>query len=216
MKRKTFFLMFLSASALAAGCGNGVIRELPAMELPARELPARELPAEETKFSFDDLQGLEFIFSSGAGAWGTTLQVRWDGSFAGTYSDSNMGETGPEYPGGTQYRCDFSGQFTEPEKVNDYTYSVEIAAMDYVEPAGSEEIKDGILYRYTDVYGLSRDGEILIYLPGAPLEELSPEFRSWIGYYDLSGAENEALPFYALNNAAEQQGFGSSNVEEAR
>ena len=93
MKRKTFFLMFLSASALAAGCGNGVIRELPAMELPARELPARELPAEETKFSFDDLQGLEFMFSSGAGAWGTTLQVRWDGSFAGTYSDSNMGET---------------------------------------------------------------------------------------------------------------------------
>ncbi|HIX52345.1 MAG TPA: DUF1311 domain-containing protein, partial [Candidatus Lachnoclostridium stercoripullorum] len=88
MKRKTFFLMFLSASALAAGCGNGV-----AMELPARELPARELPAEETEFSFDDLQDLEFIFSSGAGAWGTTLQVRWDGSFAGTYSDSNMGET---------------------------------------------------------------------------------------------------------------------------
>ena len=72
----------------------------------------------------------------------------------------------PEYPGGTQYRCDFSGQFTEPEKVNDYTYSVEIAALDYVEPAGSKEIKDGILYRYTDVYGLSRDGEILIYLPG--------------------------------------------------
>ena len=67
MKRKAIFLMFLSASALAAGCGNGVIRELPAMELPARELPA-----EETEFSFDDLQGLEFIFSSGAGAWGPT------------------------------------------------------------------------------------------------------------------------------------------------
>ena len=68
MKRKTFFLMFLSASALAAGCGNGVIRELPAMELPARELPA-----EETKFSFDDLQGLEFIFSSGAAGLGGRL-----------------------------------------------------------------------------------------------------------------------------------------------
>ena len=46
MKRKAFFLTFLFASVLAAGCGNGVIRELPAMELPPRALPASELPSE--------------------------------------------------------------------------------------------------------------------------------------------------------------------------
>ena len=62
MKRKAFFLMFLSVSVLAAGCGNGVIRELPAMELPARELPA-----EETKFSLMTCRAWSLYFPAGQG-----------------------------------------------------------------------------------------------------------------------------------------------------
>ena len=50
--------------------------------------------------------------------------------------------------------------------------------MDYEKEPGTEEIIDGILYRYSDVYGLEDAEDILIYLPGAPLEKLPQEFRS--------------------------------------
>ena len=65
-----------------------------------------------------------FGFSSGAGAWGTFLDLNDDGTFSGEFHDSNMGETGEGYPYGTVYVCDFSGKFSEPEKINEYTYSI--------------------------------------------------------------------------------------------
>ena len=55
----------------------------------------------------------------------------------------------------------------------------------------------------------------MIYLPGAPLDELPEEFRSWIGYYDLSRTTETELPFYALNNEAQQQGFTSYDIGES-
>lgn len=60
----------------------------------------RKVIAEE-EFSYKDLKGLTFAFSSGAGAWGTVLTVLEDGSFEGNYHDTNMGDTGEEYPNGS-------------------------------------------------------------------------------------------------------------------
>lgn len=163
-------------------------------------------------FSFADLATIEFRFASGAGGWSTLLTVDADGSFYGEYYDGEMGSTGADYPYGTMYRCDFAGQFTEPVKVNEYTYSVRIGELTYEKEAGTEEIIDGVRYCYSDVYGLDGAEEILIYLPGAPLAELPEEFLSWVGYYDLSNTEETELPFYALNNEAQQYGFSSSSV----
>lgn len=104
--------------------------------------------------TFDDLKNIQFVFSSGAGGWSTLLDIRPDGSFEGEYFDSDMGSTGEGYPNGTVYLCDFKGQFTEPEKIDEHTYAVKIASMEYKQEAGTREIKDSILYEYTDVYGL--------------------------------------------------------------
>ena len=157
--------------------------------------------------TFDDLKNIQFVFSSGAGGWSTLLDVRPDGSFEGEYFDSDMGSMGEAYPNGTVYLCDFKGRFTEPEKIDEHTYAVEIASMEYKREKGTEEIKDGILYEYTDVYGLDGADRILIHLPGTPLKSLSEELRSWIGYYDLSAAEETELPFYVLDNETQQYGF---------
>ena len=157
--------------------------------------------------TFDDLKNIQFVFSSGAGGWSTLLDIRPDGSFEGEYFDSDMGSTGEGYPNGTVYLCDFKGQFTEPEKIDEHTYAVKIASMEYKQEAGTREIKDSILYEYTDVYGLDGADRILIHLPGTPLESLSEELRSWIGYYDLSVAEETELSFYVLDNETEQLGF---------
>ncbi len=63
-------------------------------------------------------------------------------------------------------------------------------------------------------YGLEDTEELLLYLPGAPLAELTQEFRGWVGYYDETEGE---LSFYALNNEAHQQGFESYDwVERVR
>ena len=44
-----------------------------------------------------------FIFASGAGAWGSSLSLWPDGTFTGSYHDSEMGENGEDYPNGTVY-----------------------------------------------------------------------------------------------------------------
>lgn len=80
---------------------------------------------------------IDMIFSSGAGGWSTTLTLSQDGSFTGAFSDSEMGERDEnEYPNGTVYVCNFSGQFKDIKKVNDYTYSM---TLDSVKVAEDEE-----------------------------------------------------------------------------
>ena len=172
---------------------------------PAQETTGDPAAALEEDSLFSQLKNLEFYFSSGAGGWRTVLHIDGSGGFSGTYSDSDMG-SGENGIHRIQMRCDFSGQFTQPVRVNDYTWSVRIGEIAYEKEAGTEEVIDGTQYCYTGPYGLEDAEDILIYLPGAPLGQLSQEFRSWVGYY---GNTRDELPFYALNNAVHQQGFSS-------
>ena len=48
---------------------------------------------------------------------------------------------------------------------------------------------------------------MLIYLPGAPLDELPMEYLSWVGYFDLTMTTDTTLPFYGLYNEDDQSGF---------
>lgn len=184
--------------------GNDVITE-------TEGTPREEVPTGSPGLTFVDLSDLEFFFASGAGGWATVLYINEDGSFYGNYHDSDMGSMGEGYPHGTIYYCDFTGRFSAPVQVNDYTYSMQIEELTYAQDAGTEEIRDETLYVYSDAYGLNDAKDILIYLPGAPLDQLPLDFRSWIGYYDLSLTTDTTLPFYALNNENMQYGFSSSS-----
>lgn len=168
----------------------------------------------ETDFSFTDLKTVDFLFASGAGGWSTTLTIYEDGSFSGEYHDSDMGSTSDEYPNGTRYQSDFDGQFAQPVKVNEYTYSMQIRELNYAEEVGKEEIIDGVLYQYSGAYGLDGAEEILIYLPGAPINELPPGFRNWVDP-NLSKLTETELPFYGLYNEAQQQGFSGYDIVES-
>lgn len=194
--------------------GNAEIEAVQEEEPSKAQVQERAEDSEgaEDAFSFAELANLQFVFSSGAGGWATMMTIYEDGSFSGEYFDGELGITGEGYPNGTMYQCNFSGQFTQPQKVNDYTYSMQISELNYAEEVGREEIRDGVQYCYITAYGLDDAEDILIYLPGAPLAELPEEFRSWIGYYDLSNTEDTELPFYALNNEAQQFGFTSYDI----
>jgi len=165
-------------------------------------------------FSFEKVEDVEFYFASGAGGWDTHLMIGADGSFTGNYHDSDMGDTGEEYPNGTLYFCDFTGSFTQPEKLDEYTYTFEMDALDLLRKPGEEETVDGIRYVYSDAYGLDDAETFYMYLPGKPLEELPEEYLGWVGYYDLSKTEDTVLPFYGLYNEKAQEGFSGYKIPD--
>ncbi len=149
------------------------------------------------QFSFSDISRLEFWFGSGAGAWRTVLYVHEDGTFEGEYLDSNMGSK-------EQYLCEFTGKFTEPVRVNDYTWSVKTSELKFGREPGTTEVRDGWTYHYEEPYGLNDAEELLFYLPGAPVSDLPGKFMEW-----ARGNGSALLPFYGLYNVNGRQGFSS-------
>ena len=221
-------VLALLLGSMAAGCGKGaensveapaedpveeerVDAEQPEEETEAQipeEQPEAQAPEERQDFSFADVADREFYFSSGAGGWYTVLYIQEDGSFDGHYQDSDMGDIGEGYPNGTIYYSEFSGSFTEPERVDDWTYRFQIEEINY--PLGSgDEIKDGIHYCYTTAYGLDGAEDLYLYLPGTELAGLPEGYRSWVGYYNLNDVQETVLPFYGLYNEAMEEGFSS-------
>ena len=134
----------------------------------------------------------KFIFSSGAGGWGTELSIKSDGSFTGEYHDSELGVTGEGYKNGTVYICNFSGKFKDVEKIDDHTYSMKL---DYIEIEGKEGekyIKDEIRYIYSEPCGMSKSEEFQLYLPGKPLDEMTEDFKGWLNIWS-SAVDSDAL-----------------------
>lgn len=157
------------------------------------------------------LSNWSFSFSSGAGAWATSLDINADGSFHGIYSDSDMGTTGKGYPGGTIYYCEVTGQFTEPVKINDYTYTMKIEEMDCKQEENKTEIKNKCRYVYSTPYGLDGADEIYIYTPDAPVNKLPEGYMNWV-YQTEESSKN--LDCYGLYNVAEETGFTSTKNSE--
>lgn len=203
----------LSSGCTAAGSGSqdGVSETHTTWEKieDMEENAANEADAEEKggTFSYGDLSGLEFYFSSGAGGWFTVLHIREDGSFDCHYQDSDMGVTGDGYPNGTLYYSDAEGMLGVPEQVNAYTYRLKIESVNY--PCGDgEEIKDGVRYIYTAAYGIADTDELYLYVPGAPVAELPEEYLSWVRS-EVNSETMSELPFYGLYNEAQGDGFSS-------
>ena len=139
------------------------------------------------------------------------LTIQPDGSFSGSFSDSEWEES----ESGTQAVCEcceFSGQLAQPVRVNDYTYSVGIEHIEYQREPGTDEYADGIHYYFTEPRGLEDTGELLIYLPGAPMAELPEGFLGWVMGSDDTAEEE--LPFYGLYSEARLAGFRGDPVQE--
>lgn len=161
--------------------------------------------------TFKDLSTTEFIFCSGAGGWETSMTINEDGTFSGSFHDSDMGDTGEGYPNGIVYFCEFSGQFEAPVKVNDYTYSMKIKSLKTTDPTEAPTIEDGVKFIPSGPYGIENTDELLVYLPGTSVELLPEEFVSWVSaplvvdFYEMG-----SIDFYGLYNPVEKDGFFSA------
>ncbi|MCR4999395.1 MAG: hypothetical protein K6A05_06090 [Lachnospiraceae bacterium] len=221
MKRRILVLLCSMCLLALVGCGK-TAQEAPA---PTTEEPSQEIPVVETTdtagLTFEELGKLGFSFSSGAGGWSTDLFIHPDGSFEGTYHDSDMGDTGDDYPNGTMYLCSFVGSFAPLEKVDDTTYKTHVQEMKYEKNVGEEEIIDDMKYIYSDAYGMEGDGDFYFYLPGTTVSKLGDDVISWIFYLwyddpsfpDLNYDE-VTLPCVVLANVNEGYGFTSSDYSE--
>ena len=173
-------------------CGSGQEGAVPPTE------PETSIETEpEASFSYDQLRFTDFLFSSGAGAWGTTLYIAEDGSFSGVYHDSEMGEAGEGYPHGTVYYCDFYGQLGTPVRIDAYTYELPLKVLRYGHVPESQEILDQQRYCYTTAFGMEDTLSLLLYLPGTPIENLPMEYRQWVGVHMENTGE---LSFWGLYN----------------
>ena len=161
---------------------------------------------------FAQLDGRDFNFASGAGGWWTTLTFGPNGTFTGNFHDSNMGETGDGYPNGTVYVCDFSGSFSDAEKVDDLTWTIRLKNVSLSQVPGETEITDGVRYIYAEPYGLD-DGDLFyLYLPGHATAGLPPQFMEWICTPNAWWGDSipSALPFWGMYNVGGGMGFFSS------
>lgn len=152
-----------------------------------------------------------FIFASGAGAWGSSFTLWPDGTFAGSYQDSEMGLNGEGYPYGTAYQCEYKGKFTKIEKLNDWSYALTLGEITTTDPIGEEYLSDGIRFVAAEPHGLTGGTEFILYTPEAPTAELEEEFLSWNpGGYIWIEENHEILGYYAIRNLATEHGFYSS------
>ena len=153
-----------------------------------------------------------FVLSNGVDSWWTELTVAEDGSFTGSYVDNDPDENGDDYDQ-VIYYADFTGRFVNPQRINAYTYSIELQDLMYLDytPDYIIEEDDGwrVLYRYADAVGLEGSGTFYFYAPGAPVYKLPESFVSWYGCTKALSDYDLELPGWGLMNRAEGQGFAS-------
>lgn len=166
-------------------------------------------------------ESIELIYSSGVGAWQTNLILYSDGSFEGSYYDTDMGDSDERYPNGTVYICSFIGHFSDITQMNDYTYSLTLESGDmFITTGGAkwiengvrnipeEWVEDGIRYVPTGPIGLIQGINFLLYTPEAPIDELSAEFLDWWpGRFEEDPLDT--LSCYGLYNEDGGSGFFS-------
>ena len=174
--------------------------QTPQAEKTKTSTPAK--PAAQPTI-LDTLVGKNFVFSSGAGGWGSSLSIGPNGTFSGVYHDSDMGSTGPGYPGGTISESKVSGQFTRPHQVSPTLYEVDIENLQYEKPVGSSEIKENRKYEYSEAYGISKNHRMAIYLPGTPISSMPEELRLYS--YGLIPEDSQTLPVHVIQG--DMEGF---------
>lgn len=185
--------------------GSSSVKE--PIDPPEGEKSTAQQDAESKDVSLPDALPKEFVFASGAGAWGTTITLNPDGSFKGSYSDSEMGDSGENYPHGSVYVCEFSGQFDDIKLVDDHTYSMTLGKVTTSKEKDEEWIEDGIRYIASDPYGLEDGKDFLLYTPETPIEGLSEDFLSWWpNRYTQSEEPLKTLSCYGIYN--QKMGFG--------
>jgi hypothetical protein len=134
----------------------------------------------QQKTIFQQIAGRDFWFTSGAGGWRTVMTINEDGTFSGKFTDSDMGDSGTDYPKGSMKISEFTGRLDDVQKISDTGYTMTVAQLDY-NPANVTTIVDGVREITAEPYGIGLNDAITIYLPGQEVDRDDATFRMWLG-----------------------------------
>ncbi|OFT25007.1 hypothetical protein HMPREF3172_09420 [Brevibacterium sp. HMSC08F02] len=147
------------------------------------------------KKALAELEGKMFVFSSGAGAWNTSITMEKDGKFTGSYIDANVrGE----------HTAEFNGRFEVAKRVDEYTYKLKLKDLKTTTPTGEKTERDGRTIEYAEPYGFEKGTDFDLYLPGHPTEGLHEEYLYWS--YACKSSES-AIDHYGLFNVEPKYGM---------
>lgn len=166
---------------------------------------------QESGNGLPDVFPMDFSFSSGVGAWGTSMTVKQDGTFDGEFHDTDMGVIGGEYPYGTMYVCGFDGRFEDIKRIDEYSYSLTLAEVNSDYEDGKTWVEDGVRYISAEPYGVESGEEFILYLPETPINELLEDFLSWWPYRFDEENQPDTLRSYGIYNAELGYGFFAEN-----
>lgn len=134
----------------------------------------------QQKTIFQQIAGRDFWFTSGAGGWRTVMTINEDGTFSGKFTDSDMGDSGTDYPKGSMKISEFTGRLDNVQKVSATAYTMTVSQLDY-DPANATTIVDGVREITAEPYGIGLNDDITIYLPGQEVERNDATYRMWLG-----------------------------------
>lgn len=177
-----------------------------------RTAMAEAYPAASPQAPVDALplaEPIEMIYASGAGAWGSWLELNPDGTFTGDYSDTDMN---------IRYVCQFHGSFSDIRPLTDASWLLTLGelTLDTPYPLGSEWYQDGMRMVSSQPHGFDgRDGETL--RPGAQFIFYTPQAQGHAPWTELYGASNflswwfDRRPF--VNTTHTLGCYGLNNLE---
>ncbi len=136
----------------------------------------------------------KFYLSSGSGAWATELLVEKDGSFRGLYYD---------YDAGSALKSNFSGEFTDFEQIDEFTYKMHLKDYNQVETPG--KVYSDHTGSYVGANGFDSsilNNDFYLYLPGKDTSTLPDSFLVWTDGWWNEDQRPDIMPFYAIYNEA--------------
>lgn len=154
---------------------------------------------------------LEMTFRRDGGSWSSTLRINVDGSFSGSFQETNQEEVGEDYPNGTVRYCDFQGRFQITAKLNDDTYALTLSELRSQQQAGEQTIQDDTLYISATPYGLEGGSNFKLYAPETPVSQLSKQFLSWWPG-STADPQPETLSQWGLHNLSSDIGFFTASA----
>ncbi len=190
-------------ASLTCGAAVGFLEQVLAEEDFARETL-------DVGTFFGAMTNRGFYFASGVGGWSTSLLVNEDGTFSGSFYDSDMGSTGEGYQYGTIYESNYTGRFTDLRKIDEDTYVCGIADLALDKPEGEEEIRDEVRYISSAPYGISGGENFVIFMPTTLTKEMPESALSWYTMPRALGNDvPEGLGCYGIYNVEQMNGFYS-------
>lgn len=144
---------------------------------------------EDGREIFKKLAG-EYRFVSSTHLYTSALVLKEDGTFSGGSWWSDWQKT--EYEG-----ADFSGIFTNPKKINDCTYSLEMKEFHYDKAIGSSEGKEDRSYKYEKVDFVEKGKYFYVYIEGTDVDSLPEDIKSYGDrYYNGIGGKVKSRIIY--------------------